>query len=134
MNDFFTQTNTPIVNVDRSARGYELTQHSANAKETTKRWNIPLAVFNVKTNETENVWLLSSGDVCGGSFSSANTYIFNRAGVAAARVRYTISAWARLLTDVNWKNVDEVTQLALIIDRLDEEREKKCVRLSCGRS
>ena len=65
------------------------------------------------------------GSTCPSFSSEANdTYIFNYRGHTATRVWYTPSAWERLL-QVDYANVDDVTQLALVSDHIAQITKSK---------
>ena len=127
MRDFFEQPHHPIVTVSTKNGVYTLEQHSSRKSDNATKWNVPLVAENTQTGKLKTIWLLADGSTCGAAADefrsdepSGGVWLFNSRGFAVARVRYETSIWTQMLK-ADWSKVDELSLLALAIDRLWEE-------------
>jgi aminopeptidase N len=116
--DLLYQPNYPVVAVAEIDQELVIIQHSSNHTSST-RWNIPLFIHNIHTNETHLYWLLKSGDLCptrnAPALNLRYNYIFNHQSISFVRINYSPKLFQRLLEE-DLSKLDPASQLGLIQD------------------
>ncbi|KAI6174709.1 putative aminopeptidase-2 [Aphelenchoides bicaudatus] len=114
LNDFFRNYYYPVVTVDKNGN---INQHSANdSKMPDTKWNIPLFVWDDKTQKQQIYWLLKNNTICTLSDKklTSNT-ILNHKGLSFSGIHYTADYWEDLL-QLDFSRINEHTVFGLLAD------------------
>lgn len=123
MNDFLLQTHYPVVTVTVKNNNFEFSQHSSNATDDLTTWNIPLFVWEAKTQKTNVIWLLDDSSICTNDdfeLDSNTVYVFNKGAYAFARVQYSF-VYSHQLFLIDSSLLDGGTQMSLFYDQYYKE-------------
>lgn len=120
MEDYLFRPAYPILQVNLLPTRFDFQQRASD--NSNQKWDIPVFMQNLDTNDKELIWLRKDGSLCnsgptqGFRPSPYDTHVFNVKGQALLRVEYANELWSKLIEKAAF--IDSTTQYTLVLDLL----------------